>query len=109
LLAVETHPSDSIILIEEPEQNLHPWAIRTIIEHIREVIAEKNLQVILTTHSQQVLERTKPEEVLVVTRKPDEGTKFWSLDKLLPGSEIYMGEVGELWIQGLLEGVPTDV
>jgi hypothetical protein len=54
LLALETHPSDGTLLIEEPEQSLHPWAIRAIMEHIREVTRERGIQVILTTHSPMV-------------------------------------------------------
>ena len=107
LLAIETHSSNSTILIEEPEQNLHPWAVRSIIEHIREAISERNLQVILTTHSQQVLERVHPDEVLVATRTKTEGTKFKPLKDLLPHGDIVMGDVGELWVRGLLGGVPT--
>jgi predicted ATPase len=106
LLALETSRS-GVVLIEEPEQNLHPWAVRTIVEHIRAVIEERKIQVILTTHSQQVLERAHPSEVLVVSRKEGEGTKFQTLQQVLPNSNISMGEVGELWVQGLLGGVPS--
>ena len=108
LLALETHATSSTILIEEPELNLHPWAIRKIIEHTREAIKERSLQVIITTHSQQVLERVYPDEVLVATRTRKEGTKFHTLKQILPDrTEIVMGEVGELWVGGLLGGVPT--
>ena len=108
LLALETHPHHSTILIEEPERNLHPWAVREIIEHIREVIEERNIQVIIATHSQQVLERVYPEEVLVATRTAQEGTKFQTLKEILPHSDILMGEVAQLWVKGLLGGVPSD-
>jgi hypothetical protein len=49
LLALETHPEEGTLLIEEPEQSLHPWAIRALMEHIREVTDARNLQVILNT------------------------------------------------------------
>jgi len=107
LLALETHLGWSTVLIEEPEQNLHPWAVRAIVDHIREVIAVRDLQVILTTHSEQVLERVYPEEVLVATRSEREGTKFRTLQEILPQSKINMGEVAELWVKGLLGGVPS--
>ena len=108
LLALETHGEASTILIEEPEQNLHPWAIAAIIEHIREVVTERHVQVIVSTHSPQVLERVYPEEVLVASRTEEGGTKFSTLDEILPGSDIAMGEVADLWVKGLLGGVPSD-
>jgi len=108
LLALETHRESSTILIEEPEQNLHPWAIAAIIEHIREVVTERHVQVIVSTHSPQVVERVYPGEVLVASRTEEGGTKFRTLDEILPDSDIAMGEVADLWVKGLLGGVPSD-
>jgi predicted ATPase len=107
LLALETHREYSTIIIEEPEQNLHPWAIRSLMNHIRQVTAEKNIQVVITTHSQQVLECVYPEEVLVVTRFANKGTKINTLKEIIPDHSIEMGEVGRLWVKGLLGGVPS--
>lgn len=109
LLALETHPGESTILLEEPEQNLHPWAVREIIEHIREVIEERNIQVILTTHSPQVLDRVKPEEVLVASRNIKFGTYFQTLDEIVPKTKLVMGDISRLWVKGLLGGIPSDV
>ncbi len=109
LIALETHPPHTTMIIEEPEQNLHPWAVHSLMDHIREVIEKRHLQVVITTHSQQVLERVKPDEVLVASRTTVGGTKFKNLQDLFPDSDIMMGEVGQLWVKGLLGGVPTDV
>jgi predicted ATPase len=108
LLALETHGEASTILIEEPEQNLHPWAIRAIVDHIREAISERRVQVIVTTHSPQVLERVRPSEVLIAQRTEERGTEFRTLAEILPDSDIVMGEVADLWVKGLLGGVPSD-
>lgn len=107
LLALETHPEDGTLLIEEPEQSLHPWAIRAIMEHIREVTRERNIQVILTTHSAMVLERVDPKEVKIVENTSQQGTIFQTIQEILPYNNIAMGEVGELWVHGLLGGVPS--
>lgn len=107
LLAVETADAGSTIIIEEPEQNLHPWAVRILVDHIREVVEEREIQVILTTHSEHVLDRTKPEEVRVATRTLKEGTKFRRITDVAPGV-VEMGEVGRLWVKGLLGGVPSE-
>jgi predicted ATPase len=107
LLALETSPAPSTILIEEPELNLHPWAVRILVDHMRDAIKTRNVQVIVTTHSQQVLEGSNPEEVLVATRNAKDGTRFKTLSEVLPGTDIHIGEIGELWVKGLLGGVPS--
>lgn len=107
LVAVETAEKGDTIVVEEPEQNLHPWAIRALIDHIREVIAENSIQVIITTHSEHVLERASADEVLVASRTLDEGTKYRRVSELTKKGRIEMGEVGRLWVKGMLGGVPT--
>ena len=106
LLALESNQEYTTLLLEEPEQNLHPWAIRSMIEHVRQSVAENHLQVVITTHSKQVLNTSSPDEVLVATRTKKDGTKFRPLQELIPDS-IDMGEVGEMWEKGLLGGVPS--
>ena len=108
LLALETQPKSSLLLIEEPEQNLHPWAIKAIIDHMREVIKKKQIQVVLTTHSQQVLECVNPNEVLFARRDPETGTNFRTLEQIYPDRNLVMGDIGRLWVKGLLGGVPAD-
>jgi predicted ATPase len=107
LLALESNPEYTTLLIEEPEQNLHPWAIRSVIEHVREAVAENHLQVVITTHSKQVLNTSSPDEVLVATRTKKDGTKFKPLKDLIPSDSIDMEEIGEMWEKGLLGGVPS--
>jgi len=107
LVALETHPSNSTIIIEEPERDLHPWAVRSLMKHIREVMDTRRLQVILTTHSPQVLEEVSPTEVIVASRTPEHGTKLTNLKHIVPHGNIDMGEIGRMWVKGLLGGVPT--
>lgn len=106
LISIESHKASSTVLIEEPEHGLHPWAVKELISHINNVIKEKHLQVILTTHSQQVLECIEENELLI-TERDESGTKYSTIKQLLPNSEITMGEIGELWTRGLLRGVPV--
>lgn len=108
LISVESHKNGSTILIEEPEHGLHPWAIKELVSHIREVSNLNNLQIILTTHSQQVLECLRKEELLI-TERNEKGTKYSTIDDIIPNANISMGEIGELWTRGLLKGVPTSL
>ena len=107
LLAVETHPEGSTLMIEEPEHGLHPWAIKDLIAHIRETIDGRSIQVIITTHSQQVLECINQEELLIAERTQT-GTKFYNIKEIIPSPNITMGEIGDLWVRGLLKGVPVN-
>jgi predicted ATPase len=106
LLALETHVR-GVLLIEEPEQGLHPWAVRTLISHIRDVIKERNIQVVITTHSQQVLDSVEPAEVVLSMRSPTEGSKLTALSDVCQSQNIGLGDVGRLWVNGLLGAVPT--
>ncbi|MDG1818517.1 MAG: AAA family ATPase [Porticoccaceae bacterium] len=106
LVALETADEGQTVIIEEPEQNLHPWAIRTVIDHMKTIVEEKGVQIIVTTHSEHVLERVNADEVRVVSRSRGKGTIFKRIDQIITGRKIVMGEVGRLWVKGLLGGVP---
>ncbi|MHB1708971.1 MAG: AAA family ATPase [Thermoplasmataceae archaeon] len=52
----------SVIFIEEPEVHLHPAAVNTLREIIREQIKNNDIQVIITTHSSEFLLLVSPED-----------------------------------------------
>lgn len=54
-------PQYSIVLIDEVESSLHPRAQRRLIRDLAEKCRERELQVILTTHSPYVLAELPPE------------------------------------------------
>ncbi len=54
-------PKASVIIIEEPELGLHPYAIRLLMTRLREAAEEGNVQVFLSTHSPLVVEEVEPE------------------------------------------------
>lgn len=62
-----------LLLIEEPENGIHPKRLRDILEILRNLVHEQShTQVVLTTHSPYVLDLFKPEEVTLCT-KSDSG------------------------------------
>lgn len=107
LLAVETASIGSTIIIEEPEQNLHPWAVVYLMDHIRKVVENNGIQVLVTTHSEHVLKSVESKEVRIATRSPTLGTTFKSIVDLVGDVDIEKGDVGKLWADGLLGGVPN--
>ena len=60
--------SKTIFSIEEPENFLHPWMQAEIVNIMREHIEEKKNHsfVLMTTHSESLLNYSRPEEVIIV-------------------------------------------
>lgn len=87
----------SVLLVEEPENGLHPARIADVMRVLRK-ISEKT-QVLIATHSPLVINELKPDEVTVVTRKEKEGTIVTPLGKTPrfdERSKVYA--LGELWL-----------
>lgn len=106
LLALETHCANQTLIIEEPELCLHPWSIRSLLNHAQDLVKKESFQVIFTSHSQQVLENVSPDQVILVSRTLAEGTKYGRISDFVSTENVSMGEVGRLWVKGLLGGVP---
>jgi predicted ATPase len=85
--------SPEILLIEEPENGLHPSRLEAVMGLLRKVcegdVGNRPRQVIITTHSPMLLSYVKPEEVRIFRRDPERGTEVSSmsdvpdLDRLL--------------------------
>jgi len=69
--ALLQEPPVPVIGIEEPELTVHPGAIPLLYDFLEQ--ASRRSQVIVTTHSPELLDRMKPEDVRVVLRG-QEGT-----------------------------------
>lgn len=52
---IESADDNSLILIEEIENGLHPVATRRLVEYLLDVAKRKNVQVIFTTHSNDAI------------------------------------------------------
>ena len=91
----------AIYLVEEPENGLHPSRIADIVRMLRAVAEATSdpVQVIMATHSPLVVNELRPEEVTVVTRDTETGTRLRPI-KDTPHfeerSKVY--SLGELWL-----------
>lgn len=63
-------PRVSALVLEEPENSLHPWIIREVVEHLRKLSSRK--MVMVTTHSPIVLNIVSPADVWVVYKRDGE-------------------------------------
>lgn len=91
-----------LIAIEEPEQNLHPGALSEI-ANVLEQIAQHS-QVIITTHSSQLLDVFDPESlsdslgVLLLQNRPGFGTVVYNLEDYRGEREALQGWIDDFGI-----------
>ena len=93
-----------LLLIEEPEVCVHHGLLNSLIELIQ--IYSKSKQIIISTHSDFVLDKLEPENILLI--KKDKGTQAKGLTKTLSQNDYkalkeYLensGNLGEYWKEG---------
>jgi predicted ATPase len=109
------NPPVSLITIEAPERALHPYLLDELIQMLRKMttgeIGKKPVQVVLATHSAELLDYVRPEEVRFLTRSQQDGsvqvnqattdTTNWRRVY-----EEYNQSLGNIWLSGGLGGVP---
>ena len=102
LQPVEMRPK--VILIDEPELGLHPYAVTLLAAMLREASVES--QIVVATQSPLLLDHFEPEEVLVTDRQ-DRATTVRRLcsERLRVWLEDY--SLGELWQKNELGGRPA--
>ncbi|MEP7010557.1 MAG: AAA family ATPase [Acidobacteriota bacterium] len=93
----------SVILVDEPELGLHPYAITLLGSLIKQV--STGTQVIVSTQSPFLLDQFQPEDVLVADRV-DGGTQFTRLDPAKLESWLEDYSLGQLWEKNELGGRP---
>lgn len=59
-------PRTTLVVIEEPENSVHPWIIRSLIENFKKVSKSKNI--IITTHSPILIDMLSPEEIWCISK-----------------------------------------
>lgn len=103
LLQPESH-RPSVILVDEPELGLHPYAITMLASLVKQ--AATRTQVILSTQSPFLLDHFQPEDVLVADRVGRE-TKFTRLETANLASWLEDYSLGQLWEKNELGGRPA--
>jgi predicted ATPase len=87
----------AILLIEEPENGLHPSRISEVMAVLRAV--STRMQVILATHSPLVINELQPEEVTILTRDARTGTRATRMDRTTHFEQRqHVYALGELWL-----------
>jgi predicted ATPase len=94
----------SVILVDEPELGLHPYAIEMLASLIRQ--ASVNTQVIVATQSSLLLDHFAPEDVLVANRAGG-GTQLTRLDSGQLAAWLEDYSLGQLWEKNEFGGRPV--
>jgi predicted ATPase len=94
----------SVILVDEPELGLHPYAIEMLAALVRQ--ASVSTQVIVSTQSSLLLDHFAPEDVLVANRVED-GTQITRLESLVLAKWLEDYSLGQLWEKNEFGGRPT--
>ncbi len=95
-----------LLLLEEPEVCVHHGLLNGIVEIIRDYSREK--QIIFSTHSESVVDRLAPENLLLVSRTPNKGTTVIPMGKALGSRRLMalkeylstVGNLGDYWKAG---------
>ena len=91
----------SLILVEEPENGVHPHRLESIISYLKKLskttVNGITPQVILTTHSPILLDYVSPEDVLVFYRTKEEGA---TIIRRLPEIETFKKAYDEEYLLG---------
>jgi len=94
--------------VEEIDHGLHPYLFDRLVERLRE--ASEKTQFLIATHSPALVNRLKPEELIVCERAPDGASRIPPIDPELVRQMEDAAEgrvrLGELWFTGSLGGVP---
>jgi AAA15 family ATPase/GTPase len=121
LLCIINQPNPpKLLLLEEPEKGIHPRRIHEVIQFILRLAEEKDVQVIMTTHSPIVVDMFKdmPESVFIFDKDEEGATHVKNLQKdvIEPETEKskqlgiepphYTDSLGDAWTVGFLGGVP---
>ncbi|RMF37038.1 MAG: hypothetical protein D6759_02835 [Chloroflexi bacterium] len=107
LTALETMPEHGLLCVEEPEHGLHPLIFGPLLDIVREYCpADGTRQVLLTTHSPDLVDAATPEEVIVVERNEEGASEFEHLSARRLRRWLQDFRLGELWRMRQIGGVP---
>lgn len=109
----ETSPD--VVAVEEPERALHPYLLERLVKFFRQLATgqrgPKEFNIVLATHSAELLDFVRPEEVRFLDRKTDTGETVieqLSVDEQNweQTMDAYLNSLGNAWLSGGLGGVP---
>ena len=93
----------SVIIIDEPELGLHPYAIEILAELIE--ATSRKTQLIVSTQSPALVDNFEPKDIIVVNRKKG-ASVFQRLNKDELSTWLKDYSLGDLWRKNIITGGP---
>jgi predicted ATPase len=107
LTALHLMPEHALLCVEEPEHGIHPLVFGPLLDLIRERCPKDGArQVILTTHSPDLVDAAEAQEVVTVDRDEEGRTLLVRPDPRKLQRWIQDFRLGELWRMRQIGGVP---
>ncbi|MCB0521765.1 MAG: AAA family ATPase [Lewinellaceae bacterium] len=100
LTAVYQSDEPQFLCIEEPENGLNPYVIRTLVGFFRQMCEEKGHYIWLNTHSATLVRELRNEEIILIDKK--EG--ITQAKQIPPDFNRYDLEMDEAWLTNALGG-----
>jgi len=108
-------PAPELLAIEEPERGLYPYLLGSLVGLLRKMsqggIGGQAVQIVIATHSAELLDHLQPDEVRFMRRNPQDGSV--SVEPAQTDSEDwrqtyeeYQESLGSIWLSGGLGGAP---
>lgn len=101
-LLLQPNPPEMLV-IDEPELGLHPFAIKLLASLLQETA--QTCQLIVSTQSSLLLDELAPEQVIVVNQQDGEST-FQRQDPARLAAWLQEYTLGQLWEKNELGGLP---
>lgn len=97
LCAVASCPQGGLVTLDEPETSLHPRAIQVLVEAFRRLARDQEIQVVLATQSETVLDQFHdcPEQIQVL--EPNQETSPRSLTDMFGADWLSQFSLGDLF------------
>lgn len=92
-----------IVIIEEPERNIHPYLISKVVYMMKD--ASKGKQIIVTTHNPEIVKYAELENILLVSRDENGFSRIFRPTDKEEIRTFLKNDIGieELYVQNLLE------
>ena len=102
IISLYFNEKDNIIILEEPERNLHPRVIRKLVEMLNEVSNDK--QVIITTHNAEIVRNSNLEDIICIKREKKGTTSIYKPNDNIRIKTFLQNELGldDLFLDGIL-------
>jgi len=108
LAALHEPDPPPFMAIEEIDHGLHPYAMDVLLDRLR--AASRRTQILAATHSPTLVNRLRPEEIIICDRDPETGASLVpaaSHDEITRAVHASDWGPGELWFSGVIRGVPA--